>query len=138
MMNRLNRMEMRNIQTRTAKRIALPQPVESLIHLIRGHKVMLDRDLADLYGVQTGQLNRAVKRNLSRFPADLMFQLTRQEAVRLRCQNGTSKVGRGGSRYAPHVFTEHGVVMLSSVLLTGADRKATTTGSLSSANAKAR
>jgi hypothetical protein len=98
------------------KIIAFPQPVESLIHLVRGQKVMLDSDLADLYSVETGQLNRAVKRNLSRFPKDLMFQLTGEEAVGLRCQNGTSKTGRGGRRYAPYAFTEHGVVMLSSVL----------------------
>ena len=82
-------------------------------HVIRGEKVILDRDLAELYGVETKQLNRAVKRNKSRFPQDLMFQLTLKEAVSLRCQNGTSKTARGGRRYSPYVFTEHGVVMLS-------------------------
>lgn len=90
-------------------------PIEGLIHLIRDQKVMLDSDLADLYGVETKALNRAVKRNPARFPDDLMFQLTEQEAEALRCQTGTSK-GRGGRRYLPYVFTEHGVVMLSSVL----------------------
>src|SRR5580704_16028810 len=116
MMNRLHRMMMRKTPTRSAKRIILPKPVEGLIHVIRGQKVIVDRDLADLYCVETKQLNRAVKRNLTRFPEDLMFQLTREETVRLRRQNGTSKTGRGGRRYAPYVFTEHGVVMLSSVL----------------------
>ena len=107
---------MRKKPTRSAKRVMLPQSVESLIHVVRGQKVMLDRDLAELYGVVTGQLNRAVKRNLARFPDDLMFQLTAKESAGLRCQNGTSMAGRGGRRYAPYVFTEHGVVMLSSVL----------------------
>jgi hypothetical protein len=88
----------------------------AFIHVIRGQKVMFDRDLADLYGVETKQLNRAVKRNLSRFPQDLMFQLTWEERLSLRRQNGTSKTGRGGRRHAPYAFTEHGVVMLSSVL----------------------
>jgi len=92
------------------------QPVESLIHLIRSQKVMLDRDLARLYGVETKQLNRAVKRNPSRFPSDLMFRLTKEETDSLRCQIGTSNNRRGGPRYLPYTFTEHGVVMLSSVL----------------------
>jgi phage regulator Rha-like protein len=99
-----------------AKSLAAHRPVEKLIHVIRGQKVMLDADLAELYGVETGQLNRAVKRNPSRFPDDLMFQLTAEEAERLRCQIGISNRGRGGRRYLPHAFTEHGVVMLSSVL----------------------
>lgn len=72
--------------------------IERRIHLIRGHKVMLDRDLAELYGVKTKELNKAVKRNLGRFPGDFMFQLARQEAESLRFRIGTSK-GRGGSRY---------------------------------------
>jgi phage regulator Rha-like protein len=75
---------------------------------------MLDADLAALYAVETKQLNRAVKRNLSRFPEEFMFQLSEEE--HLRCQIGTSNKGRGGRRYLPHAFTEHGVVMLSSVL----------------------
>jgi hypothetical protein len=77
---------------------------------------MLDQDLADLYGVSTKNLNRAVKRNLPRFPADFMFQLTPQEAGNLRFQFGTSSSGHGGSRYLPRAFTEQGVAMLSSVL----------------------
>jgi phage regulator Rha-like protein len=107
---------MANASTRSGKTRAVSRPVESLIHLIRGQKVMLDSDLADLYGVETGHLNRAVKRNLSRFPEDLMFQLSEQEVDSLRCQFGTSNKGRGGRRYMPYAFTEHGVVMLSSVL----------------------
>ncbi len=90
--------------------------IEQAIYLIRGEKVMLDRDLASLYGVETKVLNRAVKRNLLRFPSDFMFQLTADEAEVLRCQIGTSKQGRGGRRYFPYVFTEQGVAMLSSVL----------------------
>lgn len=80
---------------------------------------MLDVDLASLYGVKTGTLNRAVRRNQIRFPADFMFQLTENEAESLRCQFGISKIekeGRGGRRYLPLVFTEQGVSMLSSVL----------------------
>lgn len=76
---------------------------------------MLDEDLARLYGVETKRLNEAVKRNLGRFPSDFMFELTMDEVAGLRSQSATSK-GRGGRRYAPLVFTEHGVAMLSSVL----------------------
>lgn len=90
--------------------------IERAIYLIRGEKVMLDRDLALLYDVETKVLNRAVKRNLQRFPLDFMFQLTPEEADSLRCQIGASKKGRGGRRYLPYVFTEQGVAMLSSVL----------------------
>ena len=90
--------------------------IEKAIYLIRGEKVMLDRDLAELYQVETKTLNRAVKRNLSRFPADFMFQLSADEAASLRYQIGTSKQGRGGRRYLPFVFTEQGVAMLSSLL----------------------
>ena len=92
------------------------EKIEKAIYLIRGEKVMLDRDLAGLYAVETKILNRAVKRNLKRFPLDFMFQLTEEEAKALRCQIGTSNKGRGGRRYLPHVFTEQGVAMLSSVL----------------------
>ena len=95
-------------------------PLESIqqrIYLIRGHKVMLDSDLAELYAVQTFNLNKAVKRNIDRFPADFMFQLTKEEAERLTFQIGMSKPsGRGGRRTLPYVFTEQGVAMLSSVL----------------------
>ena len=90
--------------------------IQRRIYLVRGQKVMTDADLAKLYQVETKDLNRAVLRNLKRFPDDFMFRLTPEEAESLRCQIGTSKVGRGGRRYAPFVFTEHGVVMLSSVL----------------------
>lgn len=90
--------------------------VESLIYLIRNHRVMLDADLARLYEVETKALNRAVKRNEDRFPPDFMFRLTVDEAESLRCQSGTSKGGRGGRRYLPLVFTEQGVAMLSGIL----------------------
>lgn len=90
--------------------------IEEKIYLIRGQKVMLDNDLAVIYGVETKMLNRAVKRNLNRFPTDFMFQLTEEETKLLRFQIGTSNKGRGGRRYLPYVFTEHGAVMLASVL----------------------
>ncbi|MBM4312311.1 MAG: ORF6N domain-containing protein [Deltaproteobacteria bacterium] len=91
--------------------------VETRIFLIRGKKVMLDADLAELYGVETSNLNKAVKRNLDRFPVDFMFQLTKEEADSLRFQIGMSKAsGRGGRRFLPNAFTEQGVAMLSSVL----------------------
>ena len=87
------------------------------VHVIRGAKVMLDKDLAEMYGVETYRLNEAVKRNLSRFPADFMFQLTQDEFKSLISQNAISKnPGRGGTRKLPNVFTEQGVAMLSSVL----------------------
>jgi hypothetical protein len=88
--------------------------IVSKIYLIRDQKVMLDSDLAELYGVETKVLNQAVNRNLDKFPEDFLFQLTDTEFEHLRFQFGTSK--RGGRRYAPYVFTEHGVLMLSSVL----------------------
>ncbi|MFY7994143.1 MAG: ORF6N domain-containing protein [Bacteriovoracaceae bacterium] len=90
--------------------------IEKMIYVIRDHKVMLDSDLAELYEVDTKVLNQAVKRNISRFPLDFMFQLTSEECDSLRSQIVTSKVGRGGRRYLPYVFTENGVAMLSSVL----------------------
>ena len=90
--------------------------IATLIVTIREHKVMLDSDLASLYGVETKALNRAVKRNLERFPEDFMFQLSQEEVDALRFQSGTSKEGRGGRRYLPYAFTQEGVAMLSSVL----------------------
>ncbi|MDP2158793.1 MAG: ORF6N domain-containing protein [Nitrospirota bacterium] len=91
--------------------------IERKIYLIRGEKVMLDSDLAELYEVETFNLNKAVKRNIDRFPEDFMFQLSKEEAVSLRFQIGMSKTeGRGGRRYLPFVFTEQGVAMLSTVL----------------------
>lgn len=103
---------------------------DSLIYLIRGQKVMLDEDLARMYGVTTKVLNQAVKRNQARFPSDFMFQLSETEYDNLRSQtvtssldkpdlrsqNATSGSGYGGRRYMPYVFTEHGTVMLASVL----------------------
>lgn len=86
--------------------------IERKIYYIRGHKVMLDRDLAGLYGVETKNLNLQVKRNIRRFPKDFMFQLTKKENLRL--QFATSSYG--GRRYLPYVFTEQGIAMLSSVL----------------------
>jgi len=91
--------------------------IERKILLIRGQKVMLNSDLAELYGVETSNLNKAVKRNIDRFPEDFMLQLTKEEADSLRFQIGMSKTeGRGGRRYLPYAFTEQGVAMLSSVL----------------------
>ena len=91
--------------------------VESLILLVRGEKVILDADLAELYGTTTKRLNEQVRRNRKRFPSDFMFELTAQEVTALRSQNATSKPqGRGGRRGLPLAFTEQGVAMLSSVL----------------------
>jgi len=90
--------------------------IEKSIFLIRAHRVMLDFHLAGLYGVETKNLNRTVKRNLDRFPDDFMFQLTAEKVANLRFQIGTSSFGHGGRRYAPYVFTEQGVAMLSSIL----------------------
>ncbi len=84
---------------------------------IRGHNVMLDSDLAKLYGVSAGRLNEGVRRNMARFPPDFMFRLTREENQLLRSQTATLKPGRGQySKYLPYAFTEQGVAMLSSVL----------------------
>ena len=91
------------------------EKIQTKIYEIRGQKVMLDSDLAELYEVETKNLNLAVKRNLKRFPPDFMFQLTKSEWDILRLQIETSK-GRGGTRYLPYAFTEQGVAMLSGVL----------------------
>lgn len=90
--------------------------IETMIYTIRNQRVMLDSDLAKLYGVETKQLNRQVQRNMNRFPSDFMFQLTEIEEENLRFQIGTSSFKYGGRRYLPYVFTENGVAMLSSVL----------------------
>lgn len=90
--------------------------IESRILFARNHKVILDADLAELYGVTTKRLNEQVKRNKDRFPADFMFQLNAAEADHLRSQNATSKSTRGGRRYRPYAFTEHGAIMAASVL----------------------
>jgi hypothetical protein len=86
------------------------------IYFIKNQKVMLDSDLAELYDVSTKRLNEQVKRNLDRFPKDFMFPLSENEWESLRSQIATSKTGRGGRTYLPNVFTEHGVLMLSSIL----------------------
>jgi len=95
--------------------------IENKILLIRGQKVLLDKDLANLYGVETFNLNKAVKRNLNRFPEDFMFRLSREEFKNLKFHFGISSIpggkkGWGGTRKLPYVFTEQGVAMLSSVL----------------------
>jgi hypothetical protein len=95
-------------------RLPVAEAIAGQIVTLRGERVLLDADLAELYGVETKLLNRAVKRNRDRFPADFMFQLTGEEAGHLRYQNGTSSWG--GRRYLPQAFTEQGVAMLSSVL----------------------
>ena len=96
------------------KSVLLDGAVISKIHVIRGQKVMIDEDLAELYEVQTKRLNEQVKRNNDRFPEDFMFQLTKPEFEILKSQNATSSWG--GRRIPPYAFTEHGVLMLSSVL----------------------
>ena len=100
----------------TEKAVILVEQIESIILLIRGQKVILDADLAGLYGVETKILNKAVKRHLDRFPKDFMFQLTTEEAENLRFQIGTSSRIHGGRRYLPYAFTEQGVAMLSGIL----------------------
>jgi len=94
----------------------LVEQIERRIFLIRGHKVLLDSDLAKLYDVSTGHLNERVRRNRGRFPPDFMFALCTGEAEALRSQIAISKTRRGGRRYLPSVFTEQGVAMLSSML----------------------
>jgi len=96
--------------------LALVKRIERTVLSVRGHNVMLDTDLAALYQVEVKVLNQAVKRNRARFPEDFMFRLTDREAAALRSQIVTAKVGRGGRRTPPYVFTEQGVAMLSSVL----------------------
>ena len=98
----------------------IKQPIETIaskILHIRGYKVMIDSDLAELYGVQTKVLVQAVKRNSIRFPKDFMFLLTKQEFIHLRSQSVTSSLSHGGRRTSPYVFTEQGVAMLSSVVI---------------------
>ena len=90
--------------------------IDRRIAVLRGEKVILDADLAELYGVDTRQLNQAVKRNRSRFPTDFAFQLTPQETAALRSQIVIPNAGRGGRRYSPSVFTEHGAILVATVL----------------------
>jgi hypothetical protein len=96
--------------------LAVIEQVEDKIYVIRGQRVMLDSDLAEVYQVETRVLNQALNRNLARFPEDFVFQLTKNEFDSLISQTVTSKTGRGGRRKLPYVFTEHGAVMLASVL----------------------
>ena len=91
-------------------------PVESRILIQRHQRVILDSDLAELYGVSAKQLNQQIKRNRERFPSDFMFQLSAKEHESLRSQIVTSKKGRGGRRYPPYAFTEHGAIMAATVL----------------------
>ena len=99
------------------RELIVSEDIEGMIYVIRGEKVMLDANLAKLYGVSTKVLMQSVKRNIDRFPIDFMFQLTIDEMHTLRSQFVTSKKkGKGGRRYLPYVFTEQGVAMLSSVL----------------------
>jgi len=90
--------------------------ISSKIYLVNGYKVMLDRDLAELYGVETKYLKRQVKRNIDRFPKDFMFEMSQKDFEKWRSQFVTSKEDKMGLRYAPFCFTEHGVLMLSSVI----------------------
>ncbi len=90
--------------------------IEQKIYVIRDEKIMLDKDLAEIYGVTTFNFNKAVKRNIKRFPEDFMFQLTKEEYESLTFQIGISKKGRGGRRYLPYVFTEHGALMAANIL----------------------
>jgi hypothetical protein len=106
---------MHNPQMAQVQSIVPIERIASTIYVIRGEKVMLDSDLADLYGVETGALVRAVKRNIRRFPEDFVFQLNDLEFENLKCQSGTSSQW-GGRRTRPFAFTEQGVAMLSSVL----------------------
>lgn len=101
----------------TSKSLTIPdERIVNQIHIIRGKKVMLDRDLAELYGVTTGRLNEQVKRNKKRFPEDFMFQLNSEETANWRSQIAISKSTTMGIRRKPYAFTEHGIAMLSSVL----------------------
>lgn len=104
------------VNLRHMKSIVPHERIESRIYIIRGVKVMLDRDLAGLYGVKTMVLNQAVRRNIERFPDDFMFQLTKEEFINWKSQIVISKSDRKGLRKTPLVFTEQGVAMLSSVL----------------------
>jgi hypothetical protein len=101
---------------RKIKRQLGAEHIANSIYVVRGHSVMLDVDLAVLYGVETRVLLQAVKRNIERFPDDFMLQIAADEWTSLRSQIVISKVGRGGRRYTPYAFTEQGVAMLSSVL----------------------
>ena len=96
--------------------IILSKRVSSKILVLRNQKVILDTDLADLYGVTVKRLNEQLKRNLQRFPPDFLFTLTRVEYQNLRSQNATSRSAHGGRRYLPYAFTEHGAIMAATIL----------------------
>lgn len=98
------------------KPVISPMEIKNLIYTIRGKQVMRDSDLASLYQVETKNLNKAVKRNIERFPVSFCFQLTEEEVQNLRFQFGTSSVSYGGRRYLPYVFTEQGIAMASAIL----------------------
>ncbi len=98
------------------EQIQAEEVIKQRILIIRDCRVMIDADLSKLYGVLTKDFNRAIKRNISRFPSDFMFQLNEEEYENLRYQIGTSSLNYGGRRYLPYAFTEHGIAMLSSVL----------------------
>ena len=102
-------------EVQTSLPILNGENIQNCIQIIRGHQVIIDRDLARLYNVETAQMNRQVKRNIERFPEDFMFQLTKEEAENLKCQNGTSSWG-GDRRALPHAFTEQGISMLAGLL----------------------
>jgi hypothetical protein len=101
-----------------AAHMVLIKPVEPRILFLRGMRVILDTELAELYGVQVKRLNEQVKRNAARFPQDFMFQISPSEDKNLRSQFATSRSGRGGRRHLPHAFTEHGAIMAATVLST--------------------
>jgi hypothetical protein len=96
--------------------LLVPDKIQQMVYVVRGQRVMLDFDLAKLYGAPTSALNQAVRRNADRFPEDFAYQLTQQEFTNLISQNVISSAGHGGHRKLPRAFTEHGVAMLSSVL----------------------
>lgn len=101
----------------SSKKLTLPaEAIDNLIREIRGQRVMLDSDLASIYGVETKALNRAVKRNAYRFPKDFVFPVSLNEWENLKCQIGTSSSSHGGRRRRPYVFTEHGAIMAANVL----------------------
>jgi hypothetical protein len=112
--------------------------IERRIYVIRGQKVMLDSDLAELYQVTTGNLNLAVRRNTARFPQDFMFQLTNEEHQSLLLQIARAKTGRGGRQTPPYAFTEHGLAMLSSVLNSERAAQTRTAGHPQSSGGKTR
>jgi hypothetical protein len=100
---------------KTEKSLAPIERIEGLIHLVRGHRIIMDNDLAAIYGVSTKVFNQAIKRNIKRFPEDFIFKLTFKEVISLRSQIVTSN-GHGGRRYLPYAFTEHGALMAATVL----------------------